>query len=246
MYDTDDRIENFKLTYNYIRHIFPEVQIIISEYGKEKKFCNLIQNEKNIDYIFLQDESPYIKKCKIINDAVELVSTPYFILNDSDCIVDVRTYTTAENYLEHGFDLVVTHNNDTVEVKNEYKNLIKDFKWDFSQAFDLDHSRSYKEVGGIVSFNTANFIKAGMMNENFDGWGCEDLEIIVRFQKLGFSILTGISLPFHLVHLVHKSVIRGIGSARYQHNLKEYLRVKDMKIIALLEEIKDWSWTSYK
>lgn len=241
MYDTEDRLLNFNICYKYIRSIFPNINIIISEFGKEQKFGGIYNDEK-CRYIFLCDDSRFIKKCTIINNAAKMVSTPYFIVNDSDCVTHFLNYKATYDRLLLGYHLVVTHNNDTVEVTSEHKNKVERNEWDFLDDKKLEHSRSYKEVGGIVSFNTCNFFKAGMYSEKFEGWGCEDLEVIERFKKLGYTVCTKLDTPYHLVHLVHKFLVRGTGNPSYKPNFEEYKRIQNMNCIDLLNEVKKWEW----
>jgi hypothetical protein len=54
--------------------------------------------------------------------------------------------------------------------------------------------------GGAMFVNRASYIKAGMENEKFYGWGSEDFERYYRWQTLGLKIHRGKGPLFHLTH----------------------------------------------
>lgn len=54
--------------------------------------------------------------------------------------------------------------------------------------------------GGAFLANREAYIKAGMENENFYGWGPEDWERIERWKNLGYRIKTIDGVLFHLTH----------------------------------------------
>jgi len=247
IYDTEERYNNCKYCLCYLHKIFNNPKLIVIEQGLKPTYWDLLKEYDNYKYILYRCEDKSIHKSKLINDASKLVDTEFFIMNDSDCVVNKDDYLLAYEYLIKGYDFVTTHNNDTIEVMGEYKEDVASNKWNFKDDKNLTHSRGGGEIGCIVSFNKKNFYKAGMYSEKFEGWGCEDLEISVRYKNLGFNIITKLKSDNHLVHLNHKATfLWGLNNPNYQSNLKEYHRIKDMKCIELLQEIQNWKWCQFK
>jgi len=57
-----------------------------------------------------------------------------------------------------------------------------------------------KMKGGAVLVNKEAYIKAGMENEKFYGWGPEDFELHERLKILGLKIHRSGGSMFHLTH----------------------------------------------
>ena len=62
-------------------------------------------------------------------------------------------------------------------------------------------------VGGAFLANRESYIRSGLENENFYGWGIEDGERFARWKNMGFTIERIEGPIFHLSHP------RGINSA---------------------------------
>jgi len=98
-------------------------------------------------------------------------------------------------------------------------------------------------VGGAFLANKNAYIKAGMENENFYGWGTEDIERIKRWEILGHKIHRTPGALFHLYH-------PGIQNGSYanleikKQNISEYLKICaytpiQLKIISRTGQNKD-------
>jgi len=55
-------------------------------------------------------------------------------------------------------------------------------------------------VGGLVFWNKSSFIKIGMQNEYFSGWGGEDKEIMLRADLFNLKHYRINDVLYHLYH----------------------------------------------
>lgn len=241
-YDHIDRKTNFYTTLNYLNTIFKSPNIIITEQGEYPEYIEDINNYNK--YVFNKIDSEFIYKCKIINDAVKVTDTKFFIMNDCDCVISYDDYMKVYNMLLNEYDLVVCHNNHRYEIPKYKKHIVKSNKWNFSTTSELQYYGVGKEVGCIVAFNKNSFIECGMYNENFLDWGEEDVEIVDRFHVLERKICTKLNTNNFLYHMEH-----GYGkknkknkNSKYNDNLNESLKIRNMNKQELLEYISIWNW----
>ena len=99
-------------------------------------------------------------------------------------------------------------------------------------------------VGGAVFCNARDFVDAGMENEKFVSWGCEDFERYERISKLGYSIRRVDGILYHLSH--KRNLNNGPKNPYFKKNEAEYLKVKNMNRSQLIEYISTWEWTKHK
>jgi predicted glycosyltransferase involved in capsule biosynthesis len=95
-------------------------------------------------------------------------------------------------------------------------------------------------VGGAFFVNRSKYIEAGLENENFYGWGLEDGERFVRWNKLGYKVqrVNGV-----LFHLSHERGLNSIIHSPIQSTVKrmEKTRILNMPKSLLRDEVSSWS-----
>ena len=95
-------------------------------------------------------------------------------------------------------------------------------------------------VGGAFIANRQTYIKTGMENETFYGWGMEDLERVKRWEILGCNIYR---TPRPLFHLYHPRK-QNSWFANNEMELKskmEFLRICKMSGEKLHREVSSWN-----
>lgn len=99
-------------------------------------------------------------------------------------------------------------------------------------------------IGGCVMANKENFIKCGMYNPNFKGWGYEDSEIAPRVNILGYEVtrLNGNNeVLWHFPHTGEGQSEKETNS-HHENNKQECLKVEHMSCEQLGKYIKSWQY----
>ena len=89
--------------------------------------------------------------------------------------------------------------------------------------------------GGLVFWNKSSFIKIGMQNEYFSGWGGEDNEIMLRADLFNLKHYRINDVLYHLYHKRDKK------RSKNNFNLEEKTRQLQNRE-ECLKEISKWPW----
>jgi hypothetical protein len=192
--DSEARFNNLDFSINFLQTNF-KCKIILVEEDVTSK----IQGRyKDVQYIFIKSLFPIFQRTRLMNKAVnELLDTPYFCLYDMDVFINPETYIQAVEYLKE-YSVVYPFNGRFYDIPQKY-NQNKALRT--SDIVDGDKVLlNVNSLGGAVFFRTTDFIKGGMENEMFLGWGYEDNERFVRFTKLGFRIKMMDNPMYHFIH----------------------------------------------
>ena len=106
------------------------------------------------------------------------------------------------------------------------------------QQNQLNMSFGTWSVGGAFLVNKDAYCRIGGENENFYGWGAEDIERIKRLEILGCPIRRSSGPLYHLYHPRTNSHYQDM------NNLKELIKVSGMLPEELIAYIKTWDWAS--
>lgn len=239
MVDSDDRLYNMKCVIKYLREIFKNPTIIISE----QKNSGLDFSDICDFHLIYNTNFDIIHKCKIINDAVKFFNSPYFIVNDCDCTVSGSSYMYAYHKLKLGYDLIVCHNNSRLEITTDLRDNLNRH-WDFTKTYGMKFFPVTLEIGGAVAYNRKTFLNNGMYNENFIGWGCEDDEIICRFEKFNSNVVRKLEFTDYLIHIDHPDSIgkRDFNTDQYKYNYNELIKIRNIDNDELSNYIRTWTW----
>lgn len=259
--DNQEREKNLNITLNYLNNILPESKIIIVEDDSESRINETIGRYKNINYIFLNNKHSY-KKSYSYNIGLQSALTNYVCFLDIDCIVDRQNITKCLQELEiknkavyigyNGICIYFKYNVKDNIIKNKSKDLINYL----NELVDRQNLRTGYEceyytigntsaVGGMLIGARDTFKECGGFNPNFNGWGYEDNEIILRLNKIGielFKINTKIPYLFHMPHTQENE--QRDKHDRYFENYTEYQKILNMTKADLFNYIK--TWTNYE
>ena len=205
--DSEERLANLDFCINFLQTNFKAKIILIEEDATSK----IVNRYQNVHYIFIKSLFPIFQRTRLMNKAVnELLDTPYFCLYDMDIFIDPETYIQAVEYLKE-YSVVYPFDGRFYDIPQKY-NKNKDLRTKDIANVDkvMINSNSY---GGAIFFKTTDFIKGGMENELFLGWGYEDNERFVRFTTLGFRIKRMDNPMYHFIHP------RGINSSGTNPNV---------------------------
>lgn len=136
-----------------------------------------------------------IHKSLLINRGVQSVSKPYVWVNDADCLLD---FEHVIKQLPDQFDFIQPFHMAADLTWNETRGLHQTGKL----KLETHMNRRVLKTYGALSFmfNKDKFIEIGMMDEQFVGWGVEDVELMHRLGKKGYTPQTIHNPAFHLWH----------------------------------------------
>jgi hypothetical protein len=243
--DSADRLRNLRITTRFLLHHF-DTNIVVSEHAAESRLDTRIwttTERRFIRHCFFRNEQPYFQRTRSVNLAVKEITTPYFVIYDSDVLLQSAQYIQAIQMLRQGdADMCLPFSNRVMWVPQEGVKLLPPVPSDDDLAalnYDISDD-SYIFLGLVNFLNTRSFIEAGMMNENFKSWGYEEMELYIRLLKLGCSVLRVSGCAYHLDHY------RGQDSTSehpyYLHNQQEYHRTLACNPDDLRRQARSWHW----
>lgn len=247
MIDSGNRFDNLQTVISYtMSHLRVFVNVWECDFFSARVF-NLPKKQK-LSYKFVKSEVNYFYRTKIINDMVKEVNTPIVCIYDADVVMPPNQYFKAAELIRNKkADMVIPYDGTCYDLPECEIQHVKDsigstLKFDNINLQGCRKRRS-NSIGGAIFFNRDSFIKGGMENENFKGWGAEDDEILHRFHKLGYKH-TRIQ-PGILYHLYHPRTINSSPKNEYyRNNVKELKRIRNMNHKELRKEVNTWSWVS--
>ncbi|NBL65272.1 glycosyltransferase [Flavobacterium sp. NST-5] len=196
-------------------------EILIADDGSTKETKALIDIfSKKIDTSvkhFWQDDKGF-RKSKILNKAIAETDADYIIQADGDCILDknfvkdhitnaksnVYLYGSRVNILPDFVNEIfrkkkITFNLFSKEIKNKTRTLYFPF---LAQLYKPHQGISKKFRGCNVSYWRKDFIEINGYNEDFEGWGREDSDLVIRMGNKGVLAkrLRYAGIVFHIFH----------------------------------------------
>ena len=87
----------------------------------------------------------------------------------------------------------------------------------------------FHAVGGAYIVNKSEYIKLGSENENFYGWGPEDIERVNRMYVYGMPIFRSNGEMYHLWHPIGKNSWYANKNIEI-HNRKELLKTCQIEL----------------
>lgn len=169
---------------------------------------------------FWQEDKGF-RKSKILNKTVAGTSVDYIIQVDGDCILDKNfikdhiknaqtntyLYGSRVNILPDFVASVFEHKiiSFTVfskEIKNKTRTLHIPF---LSKIYQPHQGISRKFRGCNVSYWKKDFIEVNGYNEDFEGWGREDSDLVIRMGNKGVLAkrLRYAGIVFHIYHKIN-------------------------------------------
>lgn len=199
-------------------------EILIADDGSRDETKHLIdsfseQSPIPIRHIWQEDQG--FRKSKILNKALAQTDSDYIIQVDGDCIMhpkfvedhlhaaqkSVYLYGSRVNILPEAVATVfeksiTTFNLFSKEIKNKTRTIHLRLLSDLYQPHD---GISKKFRGCNVSYWREDFIAVNGYNEDFEGWGREDSDLVIRMGNHGVKAkrLRYAGIVFHLYHKIN-------------------------------------------
>lgn len=200
---------------------------------------------KNLTYKFVLDKNPIFHRTHYINKMLSEVKTNFAAIWDADAIAPIKQVITAcEKLNSDGLVMVYPYDGRFWEVNDFLSQAFckkLSLRYLINPFFVKYPLCKYSSVGGAFLVDVRKYKCCGWENENFVGWGPEDLERYHRLEILGFKPGRVSGSLYHLYHS------RGINSGLYDINLmmstkREYIHVCGMEPDELNEYIRTWDW----
>lgn len=201
--DSVIRIENISASINYLLNNF-NTNIIVLEAGK---YCNNILRRllpENVKYIFRKDGDPVFYRTFYLNYMTSISQTDIVAIWDADIIIPANQILKCVKKLRsHNSDIVLPYDGRFLDTTS----IIRDLFIELNDVNILTNNMNkmlfiYGQgmCGGAILVNRNKYIESGMENLDFYGWGPEDQERMIRWEKLGFRIERINGVLFHLTH----------------------------------------------
>ncbi|MFL9831040.1 glycosyltransferase family 2 protein [Flavobacterium sp. ST-87] len=199
-------------------------EIIIADDGSNentKFIVNEFEQKSDIPIYHIWQEDIGFRKSKILNKAIAQTSTDYIIQIDGDCILQENFIKNHLNEAQKGVYLYGSRVNilpdfvpDIFSNKKiifsffskEIKNRTRNLYFPFLSKFYKKHTCISKNFRGCnVSYWRKDFIAINGYNEDFEGWGREDSDLVIRMGNNGVRAkrLRYAGILFHIYHKVN-------------------------------------------
>ena len=198
--ESKDRLLNLDITLHWIKLKFNS-PVIVKENNSKPIGQTICSKFDNVKYIFEESKSDDFHRTKLLNDLILECKTKYISNFDCDVILPIENLDLALHLLEDKYDFVYPYT-----YGNEFQKRIHHSNWEKFKKFlildDLNTDLARTGVGHCFIAKTYSYIKAYGENENFIGWGPEDLERFNRFKKLNFNT-THLPDSYFIYHIEH-------------------------------------------
>ena len=223
--------------------ITPE-EVIIADDGSTSKTKELVfqfQQDSELNIIYSWQEDKGFRVAKSRNKAIVKSNTNYIVLIDGDMILHPRFIedhisNAKSGYFVQGSRVLLTQNK-TKQVLAQKKINLSFFSSGLlnrKNAFYANSlsrmSRDKNFLGGIKSCNMAFYkqdcVNVNGFNNDFEGWGREDSEFIVRLFNSGIKrkSLHFNAIQYHLWHNENKNTYLNRNDAILQNALLNQLQ----------------------
>lgn len=197
--DSPERLENLHLILEFIKSNF-NTTIMVLEADKEELVNNLLIDRK----IFVEDFDPVFHHTRYRNQMTKESKTPFLAIWDTDILAESKQIEDSIERLRTGqADMVFPYSGTVCNVPEPIRQLYISNKNLDILFHNIEKSKSmygHFSVGGAFLVNKKAYIEAGMENEQFYGWGPEDIERVKRWEILGYKIERIEGPLFHLHH----------------------------------------------
>ncbi len=189
----------------YMNQTFRDFEVVVADDGSAEETASIIREAARkydvpVLHIWHPDEG--FQLAKIRNKAVAGSSGDYIIFTDDDCVPDQQFVLDHHRYAEYGYflqghrvligerasgefgfrsaspsKLVVMLMQG--EVKNFFNSVRMPWPW-------IKKCTSLKGIRGCnMSLFRKDFLAVNGFNEDFEGWGKEDSELVARLYRIG-------------------------------------------------------------
>ena len=247
--DSDDREINLKILLDFYKKHYENYEIIImTDTVTHFQLINL-ENYSNVEVFVVDSDLPHNwNKMKAYNRGVPNTMYENLIFNDVDVIFDPACLKESLELLSKDNEKVILPNDGhCICVKESGRDKFKQLL-DYEYLYKLIDHNNYNQLNfendniliGSLSAPGGGFImkkrvvyNCNGFNPNFEGWGFEDDETLLRFNKMGYTVcrLVGVKPMFHMNH---SNAIRETNvNYKTNENIYKFVSKLDSKLLHL-------------
>lgn len=238
--DSKDRMRNLNAVLKFLTDHFKTNIYVLEADSTRKAFLD----DWNVTYKFITDFNNVFYRTYYLNQLTAISNSQIIAIWDCDVIVNPGILEGAIQDIRHdSVDFSLPYDGRCFNVPERDQQYILD-NIDDPQMLD-SYTRQHKPlnhsftVGGAVLFRRSTYLTIGKENENFYGWGPEDIERIKRSEILGFRFSQAETPLFHLDHF------RGLNSGYYNKEAvfrgkAELIKICSMNKTELQNYILSW------
>ena len=199
-------------------------EILIADDGSKaetKELIALFQQNNLIPVRYFWQEDKGFRKSKILNKAIAGTTVDYIVQVDGDCIMHPKfiedhisaaqkglyLYGSRVNILPNAIEVVFANNKIAFTAfSKEIKNKTRAIHFPFLSQFYKSHFGISKKFRGCnVSFWQKDFIAINGYNEDYEGWGREDSDLVIRMGNNGVKAkrLRYAGIVYHIHHKIN-------------------------------------------
>jgi glycosyltransferase involved in cell wall biosynthesis len=200
--------------------VLPDEILIADDGSKEetKMLIDKFRNNIEVPICHVWQEDIGFRKSKILNKAIAQTNADYIIQIDGDCILHKKFISDHLEFVQKGFylygsrvNILPEYVNEVLEKKtidfnffsSEIKNKSRGLSISFLSKWYKPHYGISKKFRGCnVSFWRKDLIAINGYNEDFEGWGKEDSDLVIRMGNNGIKAkrLRYVGVLYHIFH----------------------------------------------
>lgn len=202
--DSVERLENLITILDFLSKLHVKIELIQSNSFNNHIIERLLTGYEHLNYRFIEDFDNIFHRTFYLNLVCNEIKSPFIAVWDADVLVNPVQIYKAYNLLERNeADAVYPYNGLFLNVSCVLREIFiqkKDISFLINNQKLMNKLYGDNFVGGGFFIRRESYIYAGMENENFYGWGPEDLNRIERWNSLNFIIRRTEGPMFHLNH----------------------------------------------
>ena len=234
--DGADRLENLDASSRYVRQSFTGAQLILVECDRTSKVPQTIKDIFD-RVIFISSETPFSKSL-CMNTGLLECTRPIVAFYDVDVLVHPAAAAWAIEAIQSGkYPVVLPFNGVFVDVGGDRRVDVIERLDVGSLASDtmriinkLPDATARVVDGGVFLADREILTLEGGYNSRMISYGWEDIEVLLRLEKLGYYRAYA---PHNLIHLNHSRGPDSIRNEHFDRNKAEYQRIRAMSRASL-------------
>jgi hypothetical protein len=243
--DSQHRLRNLKKSIENLNYFFKNTVYVL-----ESSKSSQIDFDGNYQKIFTAVNDDVFYRNKITNSFIKTLKTEFILCLESDVLVDPKAILQCYDKLKSGeFKFTMPFNGVDAFLSEEISNTIDPkikvpYLW--KHYYEIDKTliqkdytmhMDYKHVGFCYFFNTLEFAKCGLENENFNTWGYDDIERFHRIRTLGNEIFYSDYFCYHLWHPRNSNQQYYDSGDKGRTELSKYVNLSKSEYLEMLNSI---------
>lgn len=237
--DSEERMRNLRIAVDWLSPLGAQIHILEADMEQKVYQEDFAQPCVKVHYVV--DEKAIFHRTHYINRLLQMSTTPFVAVWDTDIIIDHRQILYAVNHclFEEGCTLAYPYNNKFVSLDEKLsKKFVSDGDIGYLNRRKLRSIIDRPFCGGAYIVDKQKYNSIGGENEFFVGWGPEDAERLRRTLIMGHKVgWASDGCAYHLYHPRNENS-RFFSEDTAISTRREFIKVCSMNKEELSEYIK--------